>query len=174
MHDFRLIMWCEMTSSWCHSLYLSGVYMPYCKRKWRHLTGSSSCLFILVNEVVCCYCPRNTMFTELSLGCWSSRHKNVSTYQVSSPTVVFFVSYMHVHAPFIMYCSRWFVAVFQEINCLLNMTLFVRSQSFISLPSFTFVSAAVSELHESNQNKKKEKEKRILNWQFNTFGYIIF
>ena len=42
------------------------------------------------------------------------------------------------------------------------MTLFVGSQSFISLPSFMRVSAAVSELRESNQNKKKEKEKRIL------------
>ena len=39
------------------------------------------------------------------------------------------------------------------------MTLFVGSQSFISLPSFMRVSAAVSELRESNQNKK-EKEKK--------------
>ena len=39
------------------------------------------------------------------------------------------------------------------------MTLFVGSQSFNSLPSFMFVSAAVSELCESNQNKK-EKEKK--------------
>ena len=99
------------------------------------------------------------MFTELSLGCLSSRYKNLSTYQVSFSTVVFFVSYMHVHAPFIMYCLTLFVVVFQEMNCL-NMTLFVRSQSFISLPSFMFVSAAVSELRESNQNKKKEEEEK--------------
>ena len=55
-----------------------------------------------------------------------------------------------------MYCSTLFVVVFQEI---LNITLFVGSQSFISLPSFMFVSAAVSELRKSNQNKK-EKEKK--------------
>ena len=55
------------------------------------------------------------MFTELSLGCWSSGHRNLSMYQVSSSTVVFFVT---IHAPFIMYCSRLFVVVFQEINCL--------------------------------------------------------
>ena len=61
------------------------------------------------------------------------------------------------------------------------MTLFVGSQSFISLPSFMRVSAAVSELRESNQNKeeKEEKEKDKKNseigyFQFNTFpGYII-
>ena len=39
------------------------------------------------------------------------------------------------------------------------MTLFVGSQRFISLPSFIFVSAAVSEIRESNRKKKKEKEK---------------
>ena len=60
----------------------------------------------------------------------------------------------------------------------LNMTLFVGSQSFISLPSFMFVSAVVSELCESNQNKEKKKEKKntseIGYFQFNTFpGYII-
>ena len=51
---------------------------------------------------------RNAVFTELLLGCRSSRHKSLSTYQVSSPAVVFFVSYMYmlIHAPFIMYCLR--------------------------------------------------------------------
>ena len=39
------------------------------------------------------------------------------------------------------------------------MTLFVRSQSYISPPSFMFVSAAVSEMRELNQNKKKEEKK---------------
>ena len=76
-----------------------------------------------------------------------------------------------------LYCSRLFVVVFQEMNCL-YMTLFVGSQSFISLLSFMRVSAAVSELHESNQNKKEKKEKEknseIGYFQFNTFpGYII-
>ena len=51
------------------------------------------------------------------------------------------------------------------------MTMFVGSQSFISLPSFMFVGAAVSEIHESNRNKEKEKEKNMQNgyFQFNTF-----
>ena len=74
---------------------------------------------------------------------------------------------MHIHAPFIMYCSRLFVVVFQEINCL-HTFMFVRSQSFISLPSFMFVSAVVSEIHEL----KKEKEKKnsdIDYFQSNTF-----
>ena len=62
---------------------------------------------------------------------------------------------MHIHAPFIMYCSRYFVVVFQEINCL-YMPMFVGSQSFISLPSFMFVSAVVSEIREL---KEKEEEK---------------
>ena len=61
---------------------------------------------------------RNMTFTEPSLGCWSSGHRNLSKYQVSSSTVFFFVSYMHIQAPFIMYCSRLFVVVLQEINCL--------------------------------------------------------
>ena len=45
------------------------------------------------------------------------------------------------------------------------MTMFVTSQSFISLPSFMFVSAAVSEIHDLNQNKKFESG----NCQFTTF-----
>ena len=63
---------------------------------------------------------------------------------------------------------------------LLNMPMFVGSQSFISQPSFMFVSAPVSEIHELNQNKKKkEKEKKknseIGYFQFNTFpGHIIY
>ena len=39
------------------------------------------------------------------------------------------------------------------------MTMFVTSQSFISLPSFMFVSAAVSEIHDLNQNKLKKEKK---------------
>ena len=105
------------------------------------------------------------MFTELSLGCWSSGHRNLSMYKVSSSTVYFFVN---LHAPFIMYCSRLFVVVFQEI-ILLDMTLFVRSQSFISLPSFMFVSAVVSEIC------KLKKNSEIDYFQFNTFpGHINF
>ena len=64
-----------------------------------------------------------------------------------------------------MYCSRLFVVVFQEINCLhtLNMPMFVGSQSFISLPSFMFVSAVVSEICESKEKKKKKKKMTISN-----------
>ena len=93
------------------------------------------------------------MFTELSLGCWSSGRRNLSMYQVSPSTAFFFISYMHLHAPFIMYCLRLFVVVFQEMNCL-NMPMFVGSQSFISLPSFMFVSAVVSEIRELKKEKK--------------------
>ena len=57
------------------------------------------------------------------------------------------------------------------------MPVFVGSQSFISLPSFMFVSAAVSEIRESNQKKKTDKEKKnseIDYFQFNTFSGHIF
>ena len=60
------------------------------------------------------------------------------------------------------------------VYILLNMPMFVGSQSFISLPSFMFVSAAVSELCELNQNKEKKKNSEIGYFQFNTYpGYII-
>ena len=86
---------------------------------------------------------------------------------------------MHIHAPFIMYCLRLFVVVFQEINCL-HMPMFVGSQSFISLPSFMFVSAVVSEIHELKEKEKKEKKEEKKNseidyFQFNTFpGHLIY
>ena len=50
------------------------------------------------------------------------------------------------------------------------MMMFVTSQSFISLPSFMFVSAAVSEIHYLNENKK-EKKNNLQNgyFQFTTF-----
>ena len=58
------------------------------------------------------------------------------------------------------------------------MPMFVGSQSFISLPSFMFVSAVVSEIRELKK-KEKEKEKKknseIDYFQFNTFpGHIIY
>ena len=53
------------------------------------------------------------------------------------------------------------------------MPMVVGSQSFISIPSFMFVGAAVSEICESNWNKKKNLQNDYL--QFTTFrGHIIF
>ena len=49
------------------------------------------------------------------------------------------------------------------------MTMFVMSQSFISLPSFMFVSAVVSEIHDLNQNKKEKKNLQNGYFQFTTF-----
>ena len=43
-----------------------------------------------------------------------------------------------------------------SVYIILTMAMFIKSQSFISLPSFMFVSAAVSEIHDLNQNKKFE------------------
>ena len=117
------------------------------------------------------------MFTELSLGCWSSGHKNLYMYRVSPSTDSVFL--YQLHAPFIMYCLRLFVVVFQEINCL-NMPMFVGSQSFISLPSFMFVSAVVSEIRELKEKKEKEEKEKKNNseidyFQFNTFpGHLIY
>ena len=53
------------------------------------------------------------------------------------------------------------------------MPMFVGSQSFISLPSFMFVSAVVSEIRELKKEKEKEEENNY--FQFNTFpGHIIY
>ena len=116
------------------------------------------------------------MFTELSLGCWSSGHRNLSMYQVSSSTLFFFVSTCTIHAPFIMYCLRLFVVVFQEINCLhtLNMPMFVGSSLYqvSCLPVL-----CISEIRELKEKKKREKENNseIDHFQFNTFpGHIIY
>ena len=50
------------------------------------------------------------------------------------------------------------------------MPMFVGSQSFISLPSFMFVSAVVSEIRELKEKKKeKEKNSEIDYFQFSTF-----
>ena len=63
------------------------------------------------------------------------------------------------------------------------MPMFVGSQSFISLPSFMFVSAVVSEIRELKEKEKKEKEKKekekknseIDYFQFNTFpAHLIY
>ena len=54
------------------------------------------------------------------------------------------------------------------------MPMFVGSQSFISLPSFMFVSAVVSEVRELKE-KEKKKNSEIDHFQFNTFpGHIIY
>ena len=95
------------------------------------------------------------MFTELSLGCWLSGHRNLYIYQVLSSKVFFFVSYMQIHVPFIMYCLRLFVVKKEIVYILLNMMLFVGSQSFM------FVSATVSEIRELNQKKKKKNYSEI-------------
>ena len=91
-------------------------------------------------------------------------------YQFLSSTVFSLLVTCTIHAPFIMYWSRLFVIVFEEMNCL-NMSMFVGSQSFISLPSFMFVSAVVSEIREL---KEEEKNSEIDYFQFNTFtGHVI-
>ena len=100
------------------------------------------------------------MFTELSLGCWSSVHRNLSMYQVSSSTSVFLcqlhAQYMHLYnVLFEVFCC-----CFPRNKIFINMPMFVESQSFISLPSFMFVSAVVSEIRELNQNKKEKKKKK--------------
>ena len=69
-------------------------------------------------------------------------------YQVLSSTVVFFVSYMHVLLEVVCCC-------FSRKNILLNMTMFVRSQSFISVPSFMFVSALVGEICRSRTRRRR-------------------
>ena len=64
-------------------------------------------------------------------------------YQVLSFTVFSFVSYIHTIKNVLaeIGCSKKY-----SVYIILTMTMFVTSQSFISLPSFMFVSAAVSEI----------------------------
>ena len=66
-----------------------------------------------------------------------------------------FVSYMHRKECIGQDCFLWFSKKY-SVYVFLTMTMFVTSQSFISLPRFMFVSAAVSEIHDLNQNKKKK------------------
>ena len=74
---------------------------------------------------------------------------------------------MPIHVPFIMYCLRLFVVV---VCCCFKLPMFVGSQSFISLPSFMFVSAVVSEIRELKKEKEKEKNNSEMDYfQFNTF-----
>ena len=56
------------------------------------------------------------------------------------------------------------------------MPMFVGSHSFISLPSFMFVSAVVSEIRELKEKKEKEKKNSEIDYfQFNTFpGHLIY
>ena len=54
------------------------------------------------------------------------------------------------------------------------MPMYIGSQSFISLPSFMFVSAVVSEIRESN-GKKEKKNSETDYFQSNTFpGHICY
>ena len=73
--------------------------------------------------------------------------------------------------PLRMYWPRLFFVVFKEIQCLHNFNYDdVRHVTeLISLPSF---SAAVSEIHDLNQNKK-EKKFESGNFQFTTFSRHI-
>ena len=58
------------------------------------------------------------------------------------------------------------------VYILLNMPMFVGSQSFISQPSFMCVNAAVSELCELNQNKEKKEISEIGYFTFP--GHILY
>ena len=50
--------------------------------------------------------------------------------------------------------------------------MFVGSQSFISLPSFMFVSAVVSEMRELKKEKEKEKKKNSEMDYFNLTPFL--
>ena len=96
------------------------------------------------------------MFTELSLGYWLSGHRNLSMYQVSPSTVFFFISYMHIHAPFIMYCLRLFVVVFQEIHTFKHG--YVRRITELHLSTKFHVCQWVSEIYTRVEEGEAEEE----------------
>ena len=107
------------------------------------------------------------MFTELSLGCWSLGHKNLFSV---------FLYQLHAHTcPLYNVLLEVVCCCFPRNNIPLNMPMFVGSQSFISLPSFMFVSAVVSEIRELKEKKKEKKNSEIDYFQFNTFpGHVIY
>ena len=95
----------------------------------------------------------------------------ISMYQVLSFTHVFLCQlYAHTYA--IVLAETVFFGGFSKkysVYIILTMTMFVMSHSFISLPSFMFVNAAVSDIHDLNQKKKKEKNFENGYFQFTTF-----
>ena len=70
--------------------------------------------------------------------------------------------------PIKMYWPRLFFVVFQEIHNF-NHACVRRVTELISLPSFMFVGAAVSEVCESDRNKAKQKNLQNGYFQFNIF-----
>ena len=68
---------------------------------------------------------------------------------------------MHIHVPFIMYCSKLFVVVFQEINCLhtFKHDNVRRDVTELHLSTkFHICQYCSYEIRELNQNKKKNSE----------------
>ena len=86
-----------------------------------------------------------------------------------------FLCQLHVHTcPLYNVLLEVFCCCFPRNKLFINMPMFVRSQSFISLPSFMFVIAVVSEIRELKE-KEKEKNSEIDYFQFNTFpGHLIY
>ena len=106
------------------------------------------------------------IFTELSLGCWSSGHRK---YQISSSTV--FVSYMHIHVPLNVLLKVFCCCCFPRNKLFKH--AYVRRVTELHLS--TKFSAPVSEICELNQNKEKKNNSEIDYFQFNTFrGHILY
>ena len=82
---------------------------------------------------------------------WEASHHGIEIY-----TCIRFclhsVFLCQFHAHIYLYC------LLPRNDILLNLKLFIRSHNLISLPSFMFVSAVVSEIRELNQNKKEKKK----------------
>ena len=88
-------------------------------------------------------------------------------YQVLSSTVFSFVSYMHIQTPLRMYWPRLFFVVFKEIQCLYNFNHDdVRHITELYLSVSCLFRAAVSEMHDLNQNKKRVKNNNLENGYF--------
>ena len=114
---------------------------------------------------ILCSCPMKRVIPILSLLLFI--HYSLSKLQVFSFTCTCIKfrlppCQLHAHTCPVYNVLLKAVVVFQEFS----MTLFIGSQSFISPPSFMFVSAADSEIRELNRNKKKNSE--IGYFQFST------
>ena len=97
------------------------------------------------------------MFTELSLGYWSSGIEIYTCIHFRLPQC-FSLSVTCTYMSPLQRILLEVVCCFSRNELFtLNMAMFVGSQSFISLPSFMFVSAAVNQIRKLNQNKEEEE-----------------
>ena len=80
-----------------------------------------------------------------------------------------FLSQLHTQSYIYAIRANAIFWLFSKKYIILTMMMLVRSQSSVSLPSFMFVGAAVSEIRKWNQNKEK---KNSFEWLFSIYNLL--